>query len=258
MTVADPERLITDPKRSLLAGAMDGTKTGRFYGDPHGQYVAALEAAGAAAGIDFSKPYEDLSEAEREIALHGTGDRIYDIVWSYKRGNRAGDFKFRGRWKGFAALVAEEYERKHADHRGEAMRVLMKDEPCPGCGGKRLKPASLAVTYRGLDIAGPLRSHRGPSHRLLRRRDRSRAGRRPNRGRDGGRSRRDPAPPPAHPRRRTGLPQPRPRLGQPLGRRGPAAPAGRAPRRQAHRRHLRPGRADARAPSPRHGKAPRI
>jgi excinuclease ABC subunit A len=153
MTVADPERLITDPKRSFLAGAMDGTKTGRFYGDPHGQHIAALLAAGATAGIDFSKAVEDLSAAEREIALHGTGEQLYDIIWSYKRGNRAGDFKFRGAWKGFAALVAEEYERKHADHRGEAMRVLMKDEPCPDCGGKRLKPGSLAVTYRGLGIA---------------------------------------------------------------------------------------------------------
>jgi len=154
VTVTDPERLISDPKRSLLAGAMDGTKTGRFYGDPHGQFVAALEAAGAAAGMDFSKPYEDLSPAERDVALHGTGDRVYDIVWSYKRGNRAGHFKFRGPWHGFAALVAGEYRRKHADHRGEALRVLMRDDPCPGCGGKRLKPASLAVTYRGLDIAG--------------------------------------------------------------------------------------------------------
>ncbi|MBN2206266.1 MAG: excinuclease ABC subunit UvrA, partial [Candidatus Aminicenantes bacterium] len=49
MTVTDPERLITDPAKSLLAGAMDGTKTGRFYGDPHGQFVGALKAAGAAA-----------------------------------------------------------------------------------------------------------------------------------------------------------------------------------------------------------------
>jgi len=153
MTVADPERLITDPEKPLPAGAMDGTKTGRFYGDPHGQYVAALYAAGAAAGLDFSKPYEDLSAEERKIALHGTGERVYDIVWSYRRGKRAGDFKFRGVWKGFAAFVAEEYERKHADRRGEAMRVLMKDEPCPACGGKRLKTASLAVTYRGLGIA---------------------------------------------------------------------------------------------------------
>jgi excinuclease ABC subunit A len=153
MTVADPDRLITDPKKSLLTGALDGTKTGRFYGDPHGQFVAALKAAGDAAGLDFSKPWEDLTEAERDIALHGTGDRVYDIVWSYRRGNRAGDFKFRGPWKGLAGLVGEEYERKHADHRGVALKVLMKDEPCPECGGRRLKTAILGVKYRGLGIA---------------------------------------------------------------------------------------------------------
>ena len=153
VTVTDPERLITDPTRSLLDGAMDGTKTGRFYGDPHGQFVAALKAAGRAAGMDFSEPYQGLTGPEREVALHGTGDRVYDIVWSYERGKRAGDFRFRGPWKGFSALVAEEYVRKHADHRGESMRALMRDDPCPACGGRRLKPASLAVTYRGLSIA---------------------------------------------------------------------------------------------------------
>jgi len=153
ITVADPDRLITDPKKSLLAGAMDGTKTGRFYGDPHGQFIAALRAAGDAAGLDFAKAWEDLTEAERDAALHGTGDRIYDIVWSYRRGHRAGDFKFRGPWKGLVALVGEEYGRKHADHRGEAMKVLMKDEPCRACGGRRLKASSLAVKYRDLGIA---------------------------------------------------------------------------------------------------------
>ncbi|MEN6559518.1 MAG: excinuclease ABC subunit UvrA [Acidobacteriota bacterium] len=154
VTVTDPERLITDPAKSLLAGAMDGTKTGRFYGDPHGQFAAALKAAGDAAGLDLSKPWRDLTAAGRDLALRGTGDRVYDIVWSYRRGRLAGDFKFRGPWKGFAALVAEEYERKHADHRGEAMRVLMRDDPCPVCGGRRLKAGSLVVTYRGLNIAG--------------------------------------------------------------------------------------------------------
>ncbi len=153
VTVADPERLITDPSRPLTAGAMDGTKTGRFYGDPHGQFVAALRAAGAAAGMDFEKPYAALTDAERALAWSGTGDRVYDVVWSYKRGRRSGDFTFRGPWKGLAALVAEEYGRKHADRRGEAIRILMRDDPCPACGGRRLKPDSLAVTWRGLDIA---------------------------------------------------------------------------------------------------------
>jgi excinuclease ABC subunit A len=153
VTATDPERLVTDPAKPLLAGAMDGTKAGRFYGDPHGQFVAALKAAGDAAGMDFARPYRDLTEAERDLALHGTGGRLYDIVWSYKRGKRAGDFRFRGPWKGLAALVAEEYERKHADHRGRAMRFLMRDDPCPACGGARLKPASLKVLYRGVNIA---------------------------------------------------------------------------------------------------------
>jgi len=89
VTVADPERLITDPAKSLLAGAMDGTRTGRFYGDPHGQFVAALEAAGGAAGMDFMKPYAALTDAERDLAWRGTGDRVYDIVWSYERGRRS-------------------------------------------------------------------------------------------------------------------------------------------------------------------------
>ncbi len=153
VTVAAPESLITDPAKPLTAGAMDGTKTGRYYGDPHGQFVAALRAAGAAARMDFEKPYAALTAAERALAWKGSGDLVYDIVWSYQRGRRAGDFRFRGPWKGLAALVAEEYGRKHADRRGEALRLLMRDDPCPACGGRRLKPESLAVTYRGLGIA---------------------------------------------------------------------------------------------------------
>jgi excinuclease ABC subunit A len=154
--VADPDRFITDPEKSLLSGAMDGTKTGRYYAEPHGQYVAALRTAGSQAGFSFSEPYEELSEDARHMALFGTGDRSYDIVWSYRRGNRTGELKFRGPWKGFIGLITEEYERKHADHRGEAMRPLMKDEPCTACGGRRLKPGPLSVTYRGLSIADAL------------------------------------------------------------------------------------------------------
>ena len=53
LTVGDPDKLVTDPDKPLDGGALDGTKTGRFYGEPHGQYVAALMAAGQALGIDF-------------------------------------------------------------------------------------------------------------------------------------------------------------------------------------------------------------
>lgn len=153
ITTCDPELLVTDPRKSIVGGAMDGTKTGRFYGEPHGQYVAALLTVGREQGLDFTVPYERLDGEARRIAMYGTGDRMYDIVWAYKRGARAGEFGFKGPWKGLVDLVDEEYERKHADDRGRAMLGLMKENVCPICRGARLKDRSLAVTFRGLDIA---------------------------------------------------------------------------------------------------------
>ncbi|MDD8026982.1 MAG: excinuclease ABC subunit UvrA [Acidobacteriota bacterium] len=154
LMVGDPEALISHPERPLTDGAMEGTKTGRFYGEPHGRHVAALKAAGAEAGFDFGVPFRDLGTEARRLAFEGSGDRIYDVVWSYKRGRRAGDFRFRGPWPGFAALIEEEYTRKHADARGEALRPFLREAACPACVGGRLKPDALAVTFGGLTIAG--------------------------------------------------------------------------------------------------------
>jgi len=153
LTVCDPDRLLTDPGRPLTAGALDGTKTGRFYGEPDGQYVAALRAAGEARGIDFDVPYRELDDAARRVGMYGTGEALHDVVWSYKRRSRTGRFRFRGPWKGFVNLVDEEYERKHADARGQAMLPLMTEDRCPACGGARLKPGPLAVTFAGMSIA---------------------------------------------------------------------------------------------------------
>jgi len=154
LTVAEPEALISRPESPLTDGAMDGHKTGRFYGEPHGRYVAALKAAGAAAGIDFSIPFRDLGPEARRLAFEGSGDRVYDVVWSYKRGRRAGDFRFRGPWPGLAALIEEEYARKHADARAEALRPFLKQADCPDCRGGKLKPEARDVTLLGLPIAG--------------------------------------------------------------------------------------------------------
>ncbi len=65
VTECDPVKLVTDPERPLLDGAMDGTKTGRFYGDRDGQHVAMLRAAGPAMGVDFSVPWARARRAAR-------------------------------------------------------------------------------------------------------------------------------------------------------------------------------------------------
>ncbi len=152
-TVCDPEKLITDPQKSLLAGAMDGTKTGKFYGDPFGQYTATLKAAGDQHGIDFRQPWNVVPSEGQKLALEGSGEELFDVTWQFKRDNRNGEHHFTGPWKGLLNLVNEEYNRKHADHRGAGMMTLMKIACCPECQGSRLRIESLAYLIGGKNIA---------------------------------------------------------------------------------------------------------
>ncbi len=149
----DARALITDPAKPLGAGAMAGHKPGRFYGDPDGQHMAILEAAGEALGIDFGRPFAELDEAARLVALDGTGERRYDVEWRYRRGGRSGVHRFEAPWPGLRRLVTDEYERKHADHRAGALEPLMRRAACPTCGGARLNARAMSIRVAGRSVA---------------------------------------------------------------------------------------------------------
>ena len=153
ITVCDPEKLVTHPERSILNGAMDGSKTGKFYGDPFGQYVAALKTVGQELSIDFSRSWTDLDDNGKLVALYGTGETVYNIRWEYKRDERTGEHLFRDKWPGLVQLVNTEYNRKHADHRGQDMLPLMMEQECNACKGMRLNPEALSYLIGGLNIA---------------------------------------------------------------------------------------------------------
>ncbi len=148
----DPDKLVTDPLRPIAGGAMAGHKTGRFYGDPRGQHMAILAAAGRALGIDFGVPWTSLDGGARSIALRGAGDRSFDVEWAYERGARRGVHAFASTWPGLLEYVRREYERKHGDARGEALEPLMTPVPCEACGGGKLGPEFLAVRFGGTAI----------------------------------------------------------------------------------------------------------
>jgi excinuclease ABC subunit A len=152
-TICDPQKLITHPGRSLLTGALDGTKTGKFYGDPHGQHIATLRAAGDKHGVDLTPPWNELSTEAKELALHGACEEMFDVTWVFRRDDRTGEHHFTGPWKGLLNLVNDEYGRKHADHRGESMMALMKTVSCPACLGSRLRGEALAYTIQGKNIS---------------------------------------------------------------------------------------------------------
>lgn len=149
----DPDKFVSDPQLSLLDGALKGNKPGKFYGDPFGQYLSILKKVGEVMNIDFSKAWNKLSEEEQNIAMYGTSDKEYDVDWIFKRKNREGVHKFKGKWQGFVAYVDEEYERKHADKRAQAIEPIMKQINCPSCNGLRLKDEILNITINKLNIS---------------------------------------------------------------------------------------------------------
>lgn len=152
----DPERLVAHPERSLAAGALDGTRFGAYLGEPDGQFVATLLCVGQALGVDFGKPWAELAPAEREVAMRGAGDRIFDVAWHYRRGKNEGVHRLSTVWAGFAALVDREYERVHLKSgpaaEGEALEALLADRTCPHCAGERLRVEARAVKVGGLRL----------------------------------------------------------------------------------------------------------
>lgn len=151
--VPDIEKVISFKDKAILAGALNGSKTGKFYGEPDGQYIAILQSVAKAKKLDYSKAWNELSSEEQDIAFYGCGEEEFDVVWKFKRGKREGIQQFKSKWIGFAGHILEEYKRKEADKRAEALLPLMKKQKCSICKGKRLNAKSLSIKINELDIS---------------------------------------------------------------------------------------------------------
>jgi len=140
----DPRRLITHPERSLLDGAMQGTRPGAYFGEPDGRYLATLRAA--LPDVDLTQPWTELDPAAQRVALAGAGDAEFEVAWSFKRGKRSGEHTFTSTWGGFCALVEKEAQVRAGRKRGAEWAAPLVEEPCRACGGGRLAPQPAAVT----------------------------------------------------------------------------------------------------------------
>ncbi|MDA3943603.1 MAG: excinuclease ABC subunit UvrA [Bacteroidetes bacterium] len=151
--IADPEQFVTHPSRPLGDGAMDGTKPGKFFGEKSGQYIQTLKAVGREKQIDFEQPYNVLNDEARQIALYGCGEEMFEVNWSFQRGNRHGTHQLNTPWKGLAKLIEEDYEIKRTGKRAAAFSGIMREEICAACKGQRLQSEALAVSVGGLSVS---------------------------------------------------------------------------------------------------------
>ena len=152
ITVADPDKFVTNPEKSLLEGAMDGNKIAKFYGNPVDRFVAILQTVGNEKDIDFSKPYKELNKSEQKLAMYGCGNELFDVKWKYKRGSVSGIHELKSKWIGFGGLITDEYNRKHTGNKADSFLPIMQNIPCSDCNSHRIKFEHLKYRIHNINI----------------------------------------------------------------------------------------------------------
>ncbi|MHB1223841.1 MAG: excinuclease ABC subunit UvrA [Gemmatimonadaceae bacterium] len=123
------------------------------WGEPDG-YLRKVILPGLARelGFELKTPWGQLPERVRHVLLHGAGDaptpgRRAGRATSATRGARPAM-----QWEGILATVQRRHSETSSDAVRQELEAYMVARPCQDCGGRRLKPESLAVTVVGRSI----------------------------------------------------------------------------------------------------------
>ncbi len=137
----DPELVIPNGKLTISEGAI--RPYNRVSSDAW--YMKKIIAVAERYGFSVQVPTAELNDDHLEKILYGTGDEKYTISLS---GGRSFDTTYEG--------VIPNLERRWKETDSEFMRRdierFMRERPCHGCRGQRLKPEVLAITIDKFSI----------------------------------------------------------------------------------------------------------
>jgi excinuclease ABC subunit A len=126
----DPNRIIRDPSLSLPGGAIGGWDRRNAF------YFQMLESLARHYAFELDQPFEKLPRTVQNIVLYGSGKE--QISFNY-----IGDRGLRYRRKHTFEGVIPNMERRYRDTESLAVREdlakYISQQPCPECGGSRLR-----------------------------------------------------------------------------------------------------------------------
>ncbi|MDR2715751.1 MAG: excinuclease ABC subunit UvrA [Coriobacteriaceae bacterium] len=138
----DPALLVPDPTLSLNEGVVAPFVTGNYY-------PQVLRAVAQHMGVDGDTPWEDMPAAAQDVLMFGLPDEKVRVDYVTVDGRETYWFID---WEGACGAVMHRYKEATSDGPRERYAQYLAIVPCPTCGGKRLKPAILAVTVGGRSI----------------------------------------------------------------------------------------------------------
>ncbi len=130
----DPARVVAFPSLSLGGGAIKG------WDRRNGYYYSQLQALAKHDRFDLETPFEDLSEAQRQRVLYGTGEETIKFQYTLDSGPQAG--KKVSKLQAFEGIVhnlQRRYRETDSALVREELSRLRSTQACPHCAGTRLR-----------------------------------------------------------------------------------------------------------------------
>ncbi|MET0340837.1 MAG: excinuclease ABC subunit UvrA [Polyangiales bacterium] len=145
----DPDLVIPEPNLSIRGGAIAPWRTAMDRGE--GWTFRIIDAMAQACAVDLDTPFEKLPKKKRDQVLYGLGEKRIKVSWGAEGSENQGSWGMR-----FEGIL-NSLMRRYRDTSSEAMRdhyaKFMSERECDQCGGKRLRPETLAVKVGDVGIA---------------------------------------------------------------------------------------------------------
>ncbi len=139
----DSHLIIPDGSLSLAEGACVVINSGTNY------YPQVLAAVAQHLEVDIEVPWDSYSPEVKKAFLEGLGTTRIRIDYVTRDGR---DTHWMREWEGLQRVVMERYEESSSDAVRAKLEDFMRLEPCPSCGGARLRSEILAVTVGDKNI----------------------------------------------------------------------------------------------------------
>ncbi len=119
------------------------------WGEPSGYLrKVVLPALARSFKFDLETPWRNLAPAVRKVILEGAPGRTLTYQYDSERWHGA----YESGWEGVLKHVERRYRETASDSVRQQLEEYMVEQPCPTCGGKRLRPESLAVLVAGRSL----------------------------------------------------------------------------------------------------------
>ena len=132
--VFDAERVVAFPSLSLASGAIKG------WDRRNGYYFALIESLAAHYRFSVETPFEELPAPVQHVILHGSGDEDIKFSYTFESGASAGKkVNKKHPFEGILPNMARRYRETDSAVVREELARYRSHQPCPDCGGTRLK-----------------------------------------------------------------------------------------------------------------------